>query len=98
MQHAAVLVRGPALVPRDVQRDQPEHSLSLKNEVRHLEAPFGKNFAVTRKHNIAKQTHPANNQRFMPQRGNNQEPSAHITQHTETQRPSWRVVSQTVTA
>ena len=32
MGHAAVLVRGPASVPRDVRRDRPEHSLPLETE------------------------------------------------------------------
>ena len=35
MGHAAVLVRGPASVPRDVRRDRPEHSLPLEAEARH---------------------------------------------------------------
>ena len=30
MEHAAVLVRGPAPVPRDVRRDQAEHSAPLE--------------------------------------------------------------------
>ena len=34
MGHAAVLVRGPAPVPRDVRRDQPEHSFTAGNGVR----------------------------------------------------------------
>ena len=32
MGHAAVLVRGPASVTRDVRRDRPEHSLPLETE------------------------------------------------------------------
>ena len=32
MGHAAVLVRGPASVPQNVRRDQPEHSLPLETE------------------------------------------------------------------
>ena len=32
MGHAAVHVRGPALVPRDIRRDQPEHSVPLETE------------------------------------------------------------------
>ena len=48
MGHAAVLVRGPASLPRDVRRDQPEHSLPLETEYGTSRDTRQENFAVTR--------------------------------------------------
>ena len=53
MEHAAVLVRGPALVPRDVRRDQPEHSLPLETERATSSAAWQRESAVTRRHDTA---------------------------------------------
>ena len=49
MGHAAVLVRGPATVPWDVPRDQPEHSLSLEAQRTASSTAWQEDFAVARR-------------------------------------------------
>ena len=60
-------VRRP--VPRDVRRDQPEHSLPLETELASRSAARQEDFAVTRRHDTAVRAHPASDRRPVPQRG-----------------------------
>ena len=66
MGHAAVLVRGPASVPWDVRRDQPEHSLSLEAECATSSTARQEDLALTRRHDAA--VH-AGHRRAVPERG-----------------------------
>ena len=59
MGHAAVLVRGPASVPRDVRRDRPEHSLPLEAERATSRDARQENHADTRRHDTAQRAHHA---------------------------------------
>ena len=92
MGHAAVLVRGPALMPKDVQRDQPEHSPLLETERATSSAARQEEFAVTRRHDTGERAHPASDGRLVPQRGDDQELGARMARRRGTRRPSRRVV------
>ena len=74
MGHAAVPMR-PALVPRDVRRDQPEHS-PLEMERATSSGARQEVSAVTRRHDTAERAHPASDRRPVPQCGDDQEPGA----------------------
>ena len=104
MGHAAVLVRGPATLPRDVRRDQPEHSLSLEAERATSRDARQENFAVARRHDTAKRAHHAGDRRPVPQCGDDQRPGARMAQRRGTRRVSqpkmgpatsaWRALEQ----
>ena len=64
-----VLVPGPALVPRDVRRDQPEHSLPLESERATSSTARQEYFALTHRHYTAEPGHHAGVRRPVPQRG-----------------------------
>ena len=76
--HAAVLVRGPASVPRDVRREQPEHSLPLETERATSRDARQENFAVARRHDAAERAHHEGDRRAVPQRGGDQRPGARM--------------------
>ena len=57
MGHAAVLVRGPAPVSRDVRRDQREHSLRLEAERATSSTAWQEKHAVARRHDTAQRAH-----------------------------------------
>ena len=78
MGHAAVLVRGRALVPRDVRRDQPEHSLPLETERATTSAAQHKWSAVTRRRDTAQRAHHAGVRRPVSQRGDVQKLGAQM--------------------
>ena len=59
MEQAAVLVRRPAAVPRDVRRDQPKHSLPLETELATSSTARQEQFALTRRHDAAERAHHA---------------------------------------
>ena len=56
MWHAAVLVRGPASLPQNVRRDQPEHSPPPETERTTSSTAWQENFAVTRSEHIMRVT------------------------------------------
>ena len=58
-EHAAVLVRRPAAMPQDVQRDQPEHSLPLETGRATSSTAGQEDFALTRRHDTAERAHHA---------------------------------------
>ena len=64
MGHAAVLVRGPASVPRAVRWDQPEHSLSLEAQRATSSTAWQEDFAFTRRHDTAERAHHASDRRL----------------------------------
>ena len=53
MGRAAVLVQNLALVPRDVRRGQPEHSVPLETEHANNSTAGEEDFAVTRRHDTS---------------------------------------------
>ena len=66
MGHAAVLVRGPASVPRDVRRDHPEHSLPLDTERATSRDARQEKHAVARRNDAAERAHHAGDRRTVP--------------------------------
>ena len=94
--HAVVLVRGPASVPRDVRRDQPEHSLPLEAERATSRDARQENFAVARRHDSIERAHHAGHRRAVSQRGDDQ--SARMARRRGTRRPSRRHLGQTALA
>ena len=95
MGHAAVCVRGPASVLRDVRRDQPEHSLSLEAERATSSTARQEDLALTRRHDAAERAHPAGHRRAVPERGDDQIPGARMARRRGTRRASRQVVGQT---
>ena len=69
MGHAAVLVRGPAPVPRDVRRDRPEHSLPLETERATSSAAWQEDFADASRHDAAERAHHEGHRRLVLERG-----------------------------
>ena len=69
MGHAAVLVRGPASVPRDVRRDRPEHSLPLETERATSSAAWQEDFADASRHDAAERAHHESHRRPVLERG-----------------------------
>ena len=92
--HAAVLVRVPALVPWDVRRDQPEHSLPLETERTSRSTARQEDLAVTRRHDTAERAHPASVRRPVPQRCDDQRPGARVARRGGTRHASPRVVCE----
>ena len=88
MGHAAVLVRGPASVPRDVRRDQPEHSLPLETECATSRDARQEKHVIARRHDAAERAHHAGDRRAVPQRGDGQRPGARMARRRGTRRPS----------
>ena len=88
MEHAAVHVRSPAPVPRDVRRDQPEHPVPLEMERATSTAARQEECALTRRHDTAEQAHHAGVRRPVPQRGDDQGPGARMARRRGTRRPS----------
>ena len=88
MGHAAVLLRGPASLPRDVRRDQPEHSLPLEAERASRSTARQEKSAATRRHDTAERAHHAGDRRPVLQRGDDQRPGAPVARHRGTRRPS----------
>ena len=81
-------------LPRDVRRDQPEHSVPLQAERATNRDARQENFAVARRHDTAKRAHYAGDRRPVPQRGDNQRLGARMARRTGARRPSWARVGQ----
>ena len=86
--HAAVLVRGPALVPRDVRRDQPEHSLSLEAERATSSAAWQEKNAVARRHDAAQRAHHEGDRRPVLGRGHDPRLGARMARRRGARRAS----------
>ena len=74
MGHAAVLVRGPALVSHDDRRDRPEHSLPVETERATSSTARQEKSAVTRRHDTAQRVHRQSYRRVVLECGHDQEP------------------------
>ena len=87
MEHAAVLVRSPAPVPRDVRRDQPEHSPPLETERTTRSTARQENSAVTVRRDTAERAHHAVVRRLVLQCGDDQRPGARMAPPRGVRRP-----------
>ena len=97
MGHAAVLPRGPATLPRDVRRDQPEHSPSLETERATSRDARQKKHAVARRHDAAERAHHAGHRCAVPQCCDDQRPGARVAR-LRTRRPSQPEVGEATLA
>ena len=88
MGHAAVLVRGPAPVPRDVRRHRQEHSLPLEAERSTSSAAWQEDFADASRHDAAERAHHESHRRPVLERGHDPRLGARVARRRGARRAS----------